>query len=154
MSINGLSDTLYNFTGSRGLGAWKNISKPVEQTGFRSWESAMRRRCPYSEMADKDGIISYHGVSFVCDYERNAICLGDMSDERNVLVIPLSGGGSLKVNRDNLDDLARAVGMFSAEDRNRIMRAITTDAKVQKMRQEIEDEKAGIGEKIVSEEKE
>jgi len=38
---------------------------------------------PYSYLAE-DGVITYNGVSFFCDYENNAITLGDMSDEKNV----------------------------------------------------------------------
>ena len=49
---------------------------------------------PYEHLA-KNGVISYHGVEFVCDAQKNAICLGDMSDKKNVLTIPLEGGGNL-----------------------------------------------------------
>lgn len=107
-----------------------------------------KRNAPYSQLADDNGVIVYNGVTFVCDFEKNAICLGDVSDLAQTLIVPLAGGGCLKVNRDNLDDLARAIGMFSAEDRGRIMRAIATDAKIQKMRREIEDEESKIGEEI------
>ena len=98
---------------------------------------------PYYYMA-KDGIIEYNGVVFFCDEERRAICLGDTSDKRKCLNIPLSGGGSLIVNRDNLGDLAHAIGMFSPEDVNLIMRAIAEDAKIQQIKQQIEDEKSGL----------
>ena len=37
---------------------------------------------PYEHLA-KNGVISYHGVEFVCDAQKNAICLGDMSDQKN-----------------------------------------------------------------------
>jgi hypothetical protein len=56
----------------------------------------------------------------------------------------LSGGGSLIVNRDNLGDLAKAIGMFSPEDVNLIMRAIAEDAKIQQMKQQIDDETSGL----------
>ena len=98
---------------------------------------------PYFYMA-KDGIIEYNGVVFVCDEEHRAICLGDTSDRGKCLNIPLSGGGSLIVNRDNLGDLAKAIGMFSPEDVNLIMRAIAEDAKIQQMKQQIEDETSGL----------
>ncbi len=68
-----------------------------------------------------------------------------MSDLRNVLTIPLSGGGCLKVNRDNLGDLSQAITMFSPEDINLIMRAIADDKKVQEMQNTIEEEKTSIG---------
>lgn len=93
---------------------------------------------PYGYLA-KDGIIEYNGVIFVCDELHNSICLGDMTDESNVLSIPLSEGGCLKVNRDNLDDLAKAISMFSPEDIRRIMEAIATDAKCQQMQQEMDE---------------
>lgn len=95
-------------------------------------------KVPYGHLA-KDGIIEYNGVCFVCDEETNSICLGDVSDSKKVITVALSGGGHLKVNRDNLGDLSRAVGMFSPEDLNLIMRAIAKDTKVQSMQREMED---------------
>ena len=47
---------------------------------------------PYSYLAE-DGVITYNGVSFFCDYENNAITLGDMSDEKNVITVQLENGG-------------------------------------------------------------
>lgn len=98
---------------------------------------------PYYYLA-KDGIIDYNGVVFVCDEEHKALCLGNVSDKSKCLNIPLSGGGCLIVNRDNLDSLAKAIGMFSPEDVNLIMRAIAEDAKIQQMKQQIEDETSGL----------
>ena len=54
---------------------------------------------PYSYLAE-DGVITYNGVSFFCDYENNAITLGDMSDEKNVITVQLENGGCLKVKSD------------------------------------------------------
>lgn len=98
---------------------------------------------PYSYLA-KDGIIEYKGVMFVCDDEHRTLNLGDTSDPKKCLRIPLSRGGSLVVNRDNLGDLAKAIGMFSPEDVNLIMRAIAEDAKIQQMKNQIDDETSGI----------
>lgn len=98
---------------------------------------------PYEHLA-KNGVISYHGVEFVCDAQKNAICLGDMSDQKNVLTIPLEGG-SLMVNRDSLGTLADVISMFSPEDINRIMRAIADDNKVQEAQEEIEEDTNSIG---------
>ena len=39
---------------------------------------------PYSYLA-RNGIIEYNGVIFCCDEKRNAICLGDMSNKKNVI---------------------------------------------------------------------
>lgn len=99
---------------------------------------------PYEYLAH-DGVINYKGVIFTCNSDWNAICLGDMSNRKNVLIIPLSEGGSLMVNRDNLGDLSQAIGMFSPEDQNRIMRAIADDKKAQSTLEEIEEEKSSIG---------
>ena len=95
---------------------------------------------PYSYLAE-DGVITYNGVSFFCDYENNAITLGDMSDEKNVITVQLENGGCLKVNRDNIEDLSKAIAMFSPEDIRRILVALQQDAKVRQMQQEIEQDK-------------
>ena len=99
---------------------------------------------PYEYLA-QDGVINYKGVIFTCNSEWNAICLGDMSNRKNVLTIPLSEGGCLMVNRDNFGDLSQAISMFSPEDQNRIMRAIADDKKAQDAQNEIEEEKNSIG---------
>ncbi len=104
-------------------------------------------KVPYEHLA-KDGVIDYNGVRFVCDEKTNSICLGDMSDEKNVLNIPLSGGGHLKVNRANLGQLSKAAGMFSPEDLNLIMRAIALDTKLQATEKEIEDTEASVGNQL------
>lgn len=99
---------------------------------------------PYEYMA-QDGVISYKGVIFTCNAQWNAICLGDMSNRSNVLTIPLSEGGCLMVNRDNLGDLSQAITMFSPEDINRIMRAIADDKKAQEAQNTLEEEANSIG---------
>ena len=110
---------------------------------------------PYAGYANGD-TITYNGVVFVCDSEKNAICLGDMSNRGNVLTIPLEHGGSLMVNRDSIGMLAGAMSMFSPEDANRIMRAISEDKKAQEIQKEVEDDKNSLGddadEKILQEE--
>ncbi|MBD5528103.1 MAG: hypothetical protein HDR02_06770 [Lachnospiraceae bacterium] len=104
-------------------------------------------KVPYGYLA-KDGVINYNGVVFTCDEKTNSICLGDMTDKKQVLNIPLSGGGHLKVNRKNLGQLSKAIGMFSPEDINLIMRAIHLDTKVQSVQKEVDDLEAGVGEQI------
>ena len=113
---------------------------PVEQ--LRS-----KPKAPYDYLA-KDGIIEYKGAVFVCDETNNCLCLGDVSDKENVLTIPLSGGGCLKVNRDNLGELADAIDMFSPEDINLIMRAIAQDNKARSMKKEMEDTVSEVGEEL------
>lgn len=106
-------------------------------------------KVPYGHLA-KDGVIIYNGVLFTCDERSNSICLGDVSDPKKVINVTLSGGGHLKVNRDSLGQLSKAIGMFSPEDVNLIMRAIHQDTKVQSMQKEIEDLEASVGEQIAS----
>ncbi len=104
------------------------------------------KKAPYSYLADDNGVIHYNGVVFFCDFEKNRICLGDVSDQKKCITVGLSGGGSLVVNRDNLGDLSKAIGMFSPEDVNRIMRAISLDTMCQRKLQEIDEAENSIGE--------
>lgn len=101
-------------------------------------------KVPYGYLA-KDGVITYNGVTFVCDERTNSICLGNMDDKSQVITVTLSGGGHLKVNRNNIGDLSKAVGMFSPEDLNLIMRAIAQDTKIQSVKKEINDMENSIG---------
>lgn len=101
-------------------------------------------KVPYAHLA-KDGIIEYNGVVFVCDEKTNSICLGDMTNPKDVITVALSGGGHLKVNRNSIGSLSKAVGMFSPEDLNLIMRAIAQDTKIQSMEKEIEDLESSVG---------
>lgn len=100
----------------------------------------------YARMADQNGDIEYNGVLFHYDSKTKQITLGDVSDKRNVLGVQLSNGVYLKVNRDNLGDLAKAIDMFSPEDINLILRAIAKDNKAREMQFAIEKavEEAGI----------
>lgn len=99
-------------------------------------------KVPYGEMAE-NGVIEYEGVVFVCDYDHNRLTLGDTSNEKNCINIPLSGGGSLLVNRNNIDSLSKAIGMFSPEDVNRILRALAKDKKIREMEKELDDMENG-----------
>ena len=103
-----------------------------------------KKSFPYEHLAE-NGVITYNGVEFVCDAQRNAICLGDMSNKKDVLIIPLEGVGNLMVNRNNLGDLSRAISMFSPEDINRIMCAIADDNKAREAQEEIEEDTNSIG---------
>lgn len=97
-------------------------------------------KVPYSYLADEKGVIQYNGVVFQCDEKSNSLCLGDMSKKDNILTIYLSDGGTLKVNRDSISSLSKAIGMFSPEDVKRILIAISTDAKLKGKLKEMEDE--------------
>ena len=97
-------------------------------------------KVPYGEMAE-DGVIEYNGVTFVCDYEHNRLTLGDTTNKEDCINIPLSGGGSLLVNRDNIDALSKAIGMFRPEDVKRILEALAKDNKIQQMKKELAEVK-------------
>ena len=99
-------------------------------------------KVPYGEMAE-NGVIEYEGVVFVCDYDHNRLTLGDTSNEKNCINIPLSGGGNLLVNRNNIDALSKAIGMFSPEDVNRILRALAQDKKIREIEKELDDMENG-----------
>lgn len=120
--------------------------KKGDASDFIADRTGKTKKAPYSYLADENGIIEYNSVMFQCDNEKQAITLGDVSDKSKVINITLSNGGSLIVNRDNLDDLAKAIGMFSPEDINLIMRAIAQDAKIRQMQKEIDDTVEGLGE--------
>ena len=123
------------------------------KAGKNPWEDMRKApKYPYEHMA-QDGIIDYNGVIFVCDEKTNSICLGDMTDEKNVLNIPLSGGGHLKVNRNSIGQLSKAAGMFTPEDLNLIMRAISLDTKLQETEKEIEDTEASVGNQLRGDER-
>ncbi len=104
----------------------------------------MDKQAPYSLMADENGVVDYNGVKFQCDYENNRICLGDVSNPKNCISVSLEEGGCLVFNRENIGDLSKAIGMFSPEDVNRIMRAIAQDAKLKQIQMQIEDDASGI----------
>lgn len=96
------------------------------------------KRAPYEDLA-VDGIISYKVATFVCDREKNQLRLGDTSDKSKCLNIPLSGGGNLIVNKDNLEELSGAIGMFNPKDQYLIMRALMEYKKIQEIQGEIEE---------------
>ena len=120
----------------------ENTSKAEKAGSVPDFAQMMEDRqlkYPYGYLAE-NGIIEYNGVVFVCDPKTNSICLGDMSETKKVLNISLPSGGNLKVNVDNLGDLAGAVGMFSPEDLNAIMRAIHQYNHCAKKLDELEEE--------------
>ena len=47
------------------------------------------------------------------------------------------------VNRNNIDSLSKAIGMFSPEDVNRILRALAKDKKIREMEKELDDMENG-----------
>lgn len=124
--------------------------KEEQKTEFTKGENqtvqlTAEKKAPYSYLA-KDGIISYNGVNFICDDEKQRICLGDVSNPRDCITVNLSDGGSLVVNRDNLGDLSKAIGMFSPEDVKRILCAIAKDNKAREMKAQLDEDENSIGE--------
>ena len=101
-------------------------------SSFREHIDGTEKKAPYQHLA-QNGTITYKGVTFVCDTDRNRITLGDVTDRSKCLNISLKGGGCLMVNRDNLSDLSQAITMFCPEDINRIMTAIAEDKRAQQM---------------------
>lgn len=137
----------------------ESLKRPFEEKGLvernmkiteNLYKEALPQKnqgAPYSYLANEDGVIEYNGVIFTLDNERKWLCLGniDLNHMEQVIRIPLSEGGCLMVNRDNVGDLAKAIGMFSPEDINRILRALKLDGKIQQMKHEIEEMEDGIG---------
>lgn len=124
------------------------MSKEQIETEMSRYQTGLPEKgtgAPYSYLANENGVIEYNGVTFVCNNEKRWLCLGDMSNMDDVIRIPMSEGGCLMVNRDNIGDLGRAISMFSPEDINRILRALKLDAKIQQMKNEIEEMEDGIG---------
>ncbi|MBO5279421.1 MAG: hypothetical protein J6B06_08030 [Lachnospiraceae bacterium] len=109
----------------------KQIDELIEK------RKAMPDKGPYSFLLGDDAALTYNGVTFTYD-QTGALCLGDMSDSDDVLTIYLTDG-VFKLNRDNIEDLSKAISMFSPEDINRILRAISQDAKCREKLNEIED---------------
>lgn len=169
MGINNVQTQRINSTSAAGMEEWRfansvradnsgrlesnsgTFQKLLEEKESKITISSLRPapKVPYGYLA-RDGVITYNGVQFTCDERKNSICLGDMTDPGQVINIPLSGGGHLKVNRNSLGTLSKAIGMFSPEDANRILRAIHLDTKIQSVQKEVEDLEDGIGENIAS----
>ena len=98
----------------------------------------------YFSLADESGKIVYNGVTFFCDKKTNTLTLGDCRLPENCLRIPLEEGGSLLVNRNNLEDLLKAITMFSPEDQRRILEAIQKERMVESTMNELKIQKNDI----------
>lgn len=78
------------------------------------------RQCGYFSLADENGRITYKGVTFQCDRQKNRLTLGDVSNEKNCIKVGLARGGSLVFNKNSKGDLLKALQMFDKEDQDRI----------------------------------
>lgn len=148
MTIGGIgySQTYYNTVVKKFVTGEKDSEAiAAEQANYLSAVLKRGEGAPYSYLANEKGVIEYNGVVFTLDHERRWLCLGDMSNIDDVIRIPLRQGGCLMVNRNSIDALGRAIGMFSPEDVNRILRALKMDAKIQEMKKEIEEMEDGVG---------
>lgn len=86
---------------------------------------------PIASLADKKtGIYTYKGLEFQVDNLRKQIFFGDMAQGQKILSVTLSTGYTLKVNWNNIDDLAKCLDLFSPEDVNRIMNAIAIQSRI------------------------
>lgn len=133
--------------------ALQNAGKPAARAGVEEKKEFQDRlikqikgenHAPYDYLA-VDGCINYNGVTFVCDTEKNQLCLGDVSNPHNCLIVSLENGGTLMVNHDRIGDLGRAITMFTTEDQKRIMYAVSMYKKAKEVEEQIKDDTAGIG---------
>ena len=113
------------------------------------------RPCEYFDLADSTGHIGYKGAIYYCNKDRNRLELGNVSDESKCIRIKLSKGGSLLVNRDNIDDLLMSISMFSAKDQGLILQAVMKDkiATEAKKREETRDDTKDLLELVSSDDK-
>ncbi len=117
-----------------------HIVKHAKHTEYQKEQEA-----PYGFLTGngKEGEIMYNGVLFRTSASEQTITLVSSSQEEPMCIY-LPSGGVLKVCRDDIGSLARAMGMFSPEDQGAIMRAIATDGKMKKDEMELEEEQSGI----------
>ena len=74
-----------------GSGNFKVEAQPAQEKEHDMW-------FPYEEMSQDGLTITYNGITFLCNREDHTISLGDMTNPKDVLSIPLSGGGTLRVS--------------------------------------------------------
>lgn len=90
-------------------------------------------------IGEKNGFVEYNRVSFRCNYLSGALELGDTSNPMQCIRVPLEGG-SLLFHPDSMGGVSKAIGMFSAEDQGRIMRAIQIYNMAKKKMEELEED--------------
>ena len=78
----------------------------------------------YFRYADERGVIDYNGIIFYCDAKTDTLKLGDCSNVSNCIQISLAEGGSLMVNKNNLNQLFDALSFFSPEDMVKILQVL------------------------------
>ncbi len=105
----------------------------AEEEGHDRW-------FPYDCLSQDGATITYNGITFQCNSEEHTISLGDTSNKKDTIVIPLSGGGTLLVNKNRISALGKAIGMFSPEDIGIILRTVAEYRRIAAMEYEMEEE--------------
>ena len=84
LALDRYADNTYSVAGKEN---YTGVDETSKSFGSHLSE-ASEKKCPYNFLA-KDGIINYNGVIFECDYQQNAITLGNMYEKEKVLKIYL-----------------------------------------------------------------
>lgn len=84
---------------------------------------------------------AYQNVSVNTDDKKMSI--GGM--QGHIITVGLSNGWALEFSREDIDQVAGMIDIFSPEDVRRIMEAITKDSMVQSTQDEMEEDKASLG---------
>lgn len=96
-----------------------------------------------TEIAEENGgSVTYNGVTLNFDMKTQKMCLGNMDSGDVINAGVLSNGYCFYFNRENIGDIAKILDLFSPEDVNKIMAAIETDNMADRMKNQVEDEKA------------
>ena len=91
---------------------------------------------------ENGGSVTYNGVTLNFDRKNKKMCLGNMDSGDVINAGMLSNGYCFYFNRENIGDIAKILDLFSPEDVNKIMAAIETDNMADRMKNQVEDEKA------------
>lgn len=109
---------------------------------------------PFSELekeaaahagSDGSGTAEYKGVAIDFNFFYKTMSIGNMGGDNVINVGQLSNGYNFSFNRDNLDSVIAILDIFSPEDINKIMEAITKDNMKNNMEQEIDATVAEAG---------
>ena len=96
-----------------------------------------------TEIAEENGgSVTYNGVTLNFDRKTQKMSLGNMDSGDVINAGVLSNGYCFYFNRENIGDIAKILDLFSPEDVNKIMAAIETDNMADRMKNQVEDEKA------------
>jgi hypothetical protein len=130
--VTSVSDSGKNVTTTSDTYTNSKFSQIIDQT-----QSSL-----YGRMADSKGEIKYNDTTYLYDAKKKEISIGDVSNKDDVISVTLTTGDTLLINRNNIDAVAKSIGLFTPKDVNRILNAIAQDAKAQSKRFEIENDKS------------